>query len=466
MATQVILPALGMSQETGTIVQWLKSEGERVTKGEPIAEIETDKATVELEAPASGTLSNVTALAGAEIPVGQVIATILAAGEIAREQAPAVLPAQDGNRPQKVADINGRRNIAASPLASRIASEHQLDLNQIQPAGRKIQKADVLTYLQEQTTKLAAPQQTRQARLLPASPKARRLAMEQGKDIAAIQGSGPLGAVLAADVLVETATLSGGDTLSGGQVIMARAPEIDAAPTPEGTGVDSTAATHGLAVSTVWRIMAERTTQSWTSVPHFYLGREVNASRLLAWRTQVKKRGAANVTFTDLLVKVVAAALREHPRLNASCKGGTITLNNEVHVGVAVATDDGLVVPVIHNADNLNVRAIAEQRQELVGRAQANRLRPEDIRDGTFTISNLGMYGVDVFNAIINPPQVAILAVGRMIERVIPVDGQPSIQPMMALTLSCDHRAVDGARGAQFLATVADGIEEPLGLIS
>ncbi len=173
-----------------------------------------------------------------------------------------------------------------------------------------------------------------------------------------------------------------------------------------------------------------------------------------------------NVTFTDLLVKVVAAALREHPRLNASCNGGTITLNNEVHVGLAVATDDGLVVPVIHNADSLNVRAIAEQRQALVDRAQANRLRPEDIRGGTFTISNLGMYGVDVFNAIINAPQVAILAVGRIIERVIPVDGQPSVQPMMALTLSCDHRAVDGARGAQFLAMVADGIEEPLGLIS
>lgn len=442
MATQVILPALGMSQETGTIVQWLKSAGERVTKGEPIAEIETDKATVELEAPASGTLSNVIAQAGAEIPVGQVIATILASDEIPQEKATVVLPMQDGNRPQGVADINGKRNIAASPLASRIASEHQIDLNQIQPAGRKIQKADVLTYLQTQTTKLAAVQQTQQARLLPASPKARRLAMEQGKDIAAIQGSGPLGAVLAADVLVGTATISGGEV------------------------VGSAPATHGLAVSTVWRIMAERTTQSWTSVPHFYLGREVNASRLIAWRMQVKKRGAANVTFTDLLVKVVAAALREHPRLNASCNGGTITLNNEVHVGVAVATDDGLVVPVIHNADSLNVRAIAEQRQELVGRAQANRLRPEDIRSGTFTISNLGMYGVDVFNAIINPPQVAILAVGRIIERVIPVDGQPSVQPMMALTLSCDHRAVDGARGAQFLATVADGIEEPLGLIS
>ena len=444
MATQVILPALGMSQETGTIVQWLKSAGERVTKGEPIAEIETDKATVELEAPASGTLSNVTAQAGAEIPVGQVIATILASDEIphkeadvAQEQTTAALASQDGNRPQGVADVNGKRNIAASPLAARIAAEHQLDLGQLQPAGRRIQKADVLTYLQRQTPEMTAVQQTQQARLLPASPKARRLAMEQGKDIVAISGSGPMGAVLAKDVLVGT-----------------------------DRDVEPVSATNGLAVSTVWRIMAERTTQSWTSVPHFYLGREVNASRLIAWRAQLKKRDATNVTFTDLLVKVVAAALREHPRLNAFCNEGTITLNNEVHVGVAVATDDGLVVPVIHNADSLSVRAIAEQRQALVGRAQANRLRPEDIRGGTFTISNLGMYGVDVFNAIINSPQVAILAVGRIIERVIPVDGQPSVQPVMALTLSCDHRAVDGARGAQFLAMVADGIEEPLGLIS
>src|SRR5579863_10059612 len=223
MATQVILPALGMSQETGTIVQWLKSEGEQVAKGEPIAEIETDKATVELEAPASGMLSNVTARAGAEIPVGQVIASILASDEIAqakadvaREQTTVVLPSHDGKRPQGVADTNSKRNIAASPLASRIAAEHQLDLEQIQPAGRRIQKADVLTYLQGQSAKSSVVQQTQQARLLPASPKARRLAMEQGKDIAAIQGSGPLGAVLAADVLVGTAS--------------ARPPAIDAAP--------------------------------------------------------------------------------------------------------------------------------------------------------------------------------------------------------------------------------------------
>src|SRR5579863_1586799 len=242
MATQVILPALGMSQETGTIVQWLKAEGERVTKGEPIAEIETDKARVELEAPASGLLSNVTAQAGAEIPVGQVIATILASDEVrpekvdaAREQT-AVLPLQDGNRLQVVAEINGKRNIAASPLAARIAAEHQVNLGQIQPAGRRIQKADVLTYLQGQSAKTPVIQQ---ARLLPASPKARRLAMEQGKDIAAISGSGPLGAVLVADVLVGTASLS------GGQVIIARPPE----PASEPVG------TKGLAVGTVWRIM-------------------------------------------------------------------------------------------------------------------------------------------------------------------------------------------------------------------
>jgi len=220
-----------------------------------------------------------------------------------------------------------------------------------------------------------------------------------------------------------------------------------------------------LPLSNIWRIMAERTTQSWTSVPHFYLVREVNAGRLIAWREQMLKRSAAKVTYTDLLVTIVAAALRMHPRLNASWSEGKVTLKQEVHIGLAVAVEEGLVVPVIHQSDKLNLSEIAQQREELVTKAQAGKLRPQDISGGTFTISNLGMYGVDAFNAIINQPQVAILAVGRIAERVVPLNGQPAVQPMLLLTLSCDHRAVDGARGAQFLDTVAALIEEPLGLL-
>jgi pyruvate dehydrogenase E2 component (dihydrolipoamide acetyltransferase) len=437
MATNVILPALGMSQDTGKIVQWLKAEGEQVSKGEPLVEIETDKATVEIEAPADGTLTRVSAVAGDDVPVGNVIAIILAAGEVS--SAVGVQPSVETNQQSAL-------NRAPSPLASRIAAEHNLDLNQVRSAGKRIQKADVLTYLQDQEKAVAT---STSPRLMMASPKARRLAAEQGRDLVAIKGSGPGGAVLAADVW---------------------AAFTQAPPPVEVAGaVPSEATANGsdtLALSNTWRIMAERTTQSWTSIPHFYLVREVNASRLIAWREQILKRSTEKVTYTDLLVKIVAAALRLHPRLNAAWDEGKITLKQEVHVGLAVAVEEGLVVPVIHLADTLDLSEIARQRVKLAAKARAGQLRLQDISGGTFTISNLGMYNVDAFNAIINQPQAAILAVGRIAERVVPVNGQPAVRPMMVLTLSCDHRAVDGARGAQFLDTVATLIEEPLGLLA
>jgi pyruvate dehydrogenase E2 component (dihydrolipoamide acetyltransferase) len=439
MATEVILPALGMAQETGKIVQWLKSEGDEVAKGDPIAEIETDKATVELEAPASGFLTNITSKTGEDIPVGQVIASILAAGEQAQEER---VQMHEGNLP-----------LPASPLAARIANVHQLDLRLIKPAGKRIQKADVLTYLHEQDAAPSLNDQHDQPRLFPASPKARRLASEQGKNLTDIQGSGPQGAVLASDVL-------------NASVLQANVQEQFATVTSSaGSAVNGQGGQDESAMSTTWRIMAERTTQSWTSVPHFYLTREVNASRLIAWRTHILKQGAVKVTYTDLLVKTVATALRLHPRLNASWSEGKITIKPEVHVGLAVAVEEGLVVPVIHHADMLGLGEIARRRVDLVAKAQAGKLRPQDISDGTFTISNLGMYNVDAFNAIINQPQAAILAVGRIADRVVPLAGLPAVQPMMVLTLSCDHRVVDGARGAQFLDSLATLIEEPLGLL-
>ncbi|HKZ07463.1 MAG TPA: dihydrolipoamide acetyltransferase family protein [Methylomirabilota bacterium] len=220
-------------------------------------------------------------------------------------------------------------------------------------------------------------------------------------------------------------------------------------------------------MSTIWRIMAERMTASWTSAPHFYLVREVNVSRLIAWRERLgQPGGGGRITYTDLLVRLVAAALTRHPAANAAWADGRIVRHAEVNVGLAVAVEDGLVVPVLHRADTLDVAAIAARREDLVGRAQAGRLRPADIQGGGFTISNLGMYGVDAFNAIVNPPQAAILAVGRIADRVVALNGQPSVQPTMVLTLSCDHRALDGARGAQFLGTLANLIEEPLALLA
>jgi pyruvate dehydrogenase E2 component (dihydrolipoamide acetyltransferase) len=447
METQVILPALGMAQETGVIVRWLKAEGQEVTKGEPLVEIETDKATVEIEASASGILTNVIGAVGVEIPVGQVIASIIDSEEISQENTLAKggtayrNSISEGLAPQRSGDRLS--SVAASPLAVRIATEHNLDLEIIKPSGKRIQSTDVLAHIQEQQT--AKSMITNQPHLVPASPKARRLAAEQGRDLATIQGSGPGGAVLVADVQA---------TKTESTLIPVAEPVIPV-----------TGAQKESAISHAWRVMAERTTQSWTSVPHFYLVREVNASRLMSWREQIQKRSTEKVTYTDLLVKVLAATLREHPRLNASWHAGSIIFHEEINMGLAVAVDEGLVVPVIHKADEYSVQDLARISKELITKAQAGKLRPQDIQGGTFTISNLGMYGVDAFNAIINPPQAAILSVGRIAERVVSVSSQPSVQPMMVLSLSCDHRVVDGARGAQFLATLADLVEEPLGLL-
>ena len=422
MPATVIMPALEMAQETGKVIRWLKTPGATITKGEPLVEIETDKITVEIEAPASGVLGEVSASPGDVVPVGQTIALIFAAGEArGTEPTPAVPSVRHTGA---VAAPSVPPAVKASPLARKIAEQHGVDLAQVRTASGRIEKADVLAHVQSRGNG--------GARLVAASPKARRLATERGVDVATLSGSGPSGAVLVADVPVAAPAVS----------------------RPEGAGV-----------GTVWRVMAERMTQSWTTVPHFFLVREVNASRLMSWRERVVKKTGAKITYTDLLVKLVAAALAQQPRVMVSWKDGTIVQHADVNVGVAVALEDGLVVPVIHRADTLSLAEIAARREELVTRAQSGKLRPADIQGGVFTISNLGMYGVDAFSAIVNPPQAAILAVGRIADRVVPVNGQPAVAPMMVLTLSCDHRALDGARGAQFLGALADLVEEPLVLL-
>lgn len=404
MATNVILPALGMAQDTGKIVQWLKAEGEAVREGEFIAEIETDKATVELEAPATGTLARLHA-AGDEVPVGQAIAVILADGETAS----AVLATSAVHVAQ--ADALG----AASGNSHEVAPSS---------ATMTVQPADTHRRL--------------------GSPKARRIAAAHGLDIGQIAGSGPRGVVLAADVLSAAASVT----------------------QPNGAAQDdrSAAVTAASPLSRTARLMAERTTQSWTTTPHFFLMRELDASAFKNWHTQAQRRMTEKVTYTDLLVKVVATALRLHPQLNASWQNGAIVIHEEVNIALAVAAPDGLQVPVIPRADDLSLSGIARHRAEIVERAQTGKLRLTDLQGGTFTISNLGMYGIDAFNAIINAPQAAILAVGAVVDRVIPVAGQPAIRPTLTLSLSCDHRVVDGARGAQFLATVAELITDPSGL--
>jgi pyruvate dehydrogenase E2 component (dihydrolipoamide acetyltransferase) len=431
MPTNVIMPALELAQETGKVLRWMKAPGDTVRKGEPIVEIETDKVTVEIESPASGILSSVTAQEGDVVPVGQTIALIAAAGE-----APAAATPSPQGSPSTLV-------IKASPLARRIAEEHGVDLARIKTASGKIEKADILAFVESQ--KVAAPSNGAAVRLVAASPKARRLAAERGVELRALRGSGPGGAVLTVDVPV--APVAAPPPLTTRPLTL---------PSPQ----------RGEGVSTVWRIMAERMTASWTTAPHFYLVREVNVARLVAWLETARKQTGARITYTDLLVKLVAATLVQHPRVNVSWKDGALERHAEVNIGLAVALEDGLVVPVITRADTLGLKDIAARREDLVARAQAGKLRPADIQGGVFTISNLGMYGVDAFSAIVNPPQAAILAVGRIADRVVPVNGQPAVQPTMTLTLSCDHRALDGARGAQFLGALADLIEEPLALLT
>ena len=213
--------------------------------------------------------------------------------------------------------------------------------------------------------------------------------------------------------------------------------------------------------------MARHTAESWQQVPHFYLRCEIDATRLLSWRAVARERpGCADLSPTDLLVKVSAEALSRHPRVNGSWRNGTLVESNRINIAIAVATDDGLVAPVVHDADRLDLPALVARRKEIVDAARSSQLRPEDVAEGTFTVSNLGMYSVDEFDAIVNAPQAAILAVGRIADRAVAVDGRAELRPTLKLTLSFDHRAVDGARGAEFLDTLVSVLEEPAGLVS
>lgn len=380
MAISVVMPALELAQETGRLVAWRKKEGEAVRKGEPLMEVETDKAVVEVEAEASGILAGVRVREGETVAVGQHVAWILAPGEALPAEPPPALGTT------RAADPAARRGGATPDEASPGS-----DSPGAGPVGPRL-----------------------------ASPKARRFAAERGVDLATLVGSGPGGAVLAADL----------ERVAG-------PPELP----------------------TVWRLMVERVTAAWKAAPQFLVTREVDAAALLEARERLGQQRGVDLTVTDFLVSAVARTLRRHGRLNASWAEGRIILHEQVNVGIATAVDDGVVVPVIQGADGLGLDAIAARRRELVARARAGRLQPADLVGGTFTISNLGMYGIDAFSAIVNAPQAAILAVGRIADRVVAREGRPTVRPMATLTLVCDHRVVDGARAAAFLSELAQGLE-------
>jgi pyruvate dehydrogenase E2 component (dihydrolipoamide acetyltransferase) len=293
------------------------------------------------------------------------------------------------------------------------------------------------------------------------SPKARRLAREHGVDIAKLRGSGPGGEILAEDIMkAASGVVSGSSRTDAAAPAPAARPSTPAPSIPSGPPE---------AVSSIGRIMAERTTQSWTSVPHFFVTREVDASALNATRERlipvIEKSHGVKVTHTDLIVAAVARALRLHPRMNGSWANDKITLNADVNVALAMAVENAVVTAVIRNSDKISLGDIAKQRKELAERARANRLQPADITGATFTISNLGMFSVDAFTAIIVPPQAGILAVGAIADRVVAVNGMIGVRPTLNLTLSSDHRVVDGARAAQFLNDVVLALAEPEKLV-
>jgi pyruvate dehydrogenase E2 component (dihydrolipoamide acetyltransferase) len=393
MAFSVVMPALEMAQETGKLIAWHKKEGDHVTKGEPLLEIETDKAVMEVESPAEGILAGISAQIGADIPVGQTIAWIVAAGEKPPVAAQSGAPAARAKTESHAAPVEARASQPSTVSGARI------------------------------------------------SPKARRLAKELGVDINTLHGSGPGGEILASDVQSASASAS---------------------QNPAQAKKDSAA----LEIpSTLGRLMAERTTQSWTTIPHFFVTREVDAGELNEYRAtlaaEIERSHKIRLTHTDVLVALTARVLLKHPRLNASWTPEGIRLHDHVSMGIAIAVNDGVVAAVIPNAHCATLPEIAGHRHEVAERARAGKLRPADISAATFTISNLGMYHVDQFTAIITPPQVAILAVSSITDRVVAVEGKPAVRPMMTLTLSSDHRVVDGARAALFMNDLAEAIQNP-----
>jgi pyruvate dehydrogenase E2 component (dihydrolipoamide acetyltransferase) len=397
MAISVVMPALEMAQETGKLLAWRKKEGEKTVKGEPLLEIETDKATVEVEATADGILSGIKSREGDVVAVGTVIAWILQPGE--------ALPAEAAASSSGVPSTRASAATTQSSV-SEAAKNKSVEVTSTEPV------------------KL--------------SPKARRLAKEHGVDVSQIRGTGPEGSITTEDILAAKDAASGTNAASASPV----------------------AAKAAQPLSTIARIMAERTTQSWTTVPHFFVVRDADAGALLEYQKKTKIK-SASVSVTDCLVGLVARTLERHPLLNSNWNGDTIHANPDINISLAIAVNDGVIAPVIHQANAATLADIATKRVALAERARSGKTQPADLAGGTFTISNLGMFKVDAFTAIITPPQAAILAVGAVSERVVARDGKPVVRPIMTLTLSSDHRVIDGARAAAFLNDLVEAIQEP-----
>jgi pyruvate dehydrogenase E2 component (dihydrolipoamide acetyltransferase) len=421
MATKVHMEALSPTMEEGQLVKWLKSEGDDITEGDVLAEIETDKATMELVARGSGVLRKIGLSEGGTAKVGEVIGVIAAADE----DIAAILSELEA------ASSNGGPRSAAASAEPRA-----------EPAAPSSPAAEPAAATSEPPTPAPAVTDGR----VKASPLAKRLASESGIALESVAGSGPGGRIIKRDIEAAAAA-----PRRGPAVAVARGPDYEDVP-----------------VTQMRKTIAKRLVESLGPVPTFYLTIDVDMTRMLAARASANRAlesSGVKASINDFLIRTVASALARHPEVNASWQGDTIRRHNRVHIGVAVAVDDGLITPIIRDANVKGVAAIATEVRELAGRARDKKLKPDEYTGATFSISNLGMFGIDEFTAIINPPEACILAVGQVEDRIVAVDGQPVVQPRMRMTMSCDHRVVDGAMGARFLQTLRQMVEEPVMMV-
>ncbi len=449
---EIVMPRLSDSMEEGTILKWLKADGDSVSRGDPLAEIETDKATLTYESDAAGVLTIVVA-AGETLPIGEVIARLDdgAGGDQQRAAEPEE-PAADSTPPPKPAG----------------EAEQAADSAPAHPA----RAADAKPQPPPDQTPQPAP--TGDRGRVKASPLARRIAHEEGVDLHQVSGSGPGGRVVKSDV--EQAASSGTAPISAApgspEPAAEPAPQVapDDAPAPPARAPTETATAKGdvtlVELTRVQQVIARRMAESKATVPEFTLTTEIDMERCVRLRTELKELGGDDPvpSYNDMVVRACALALREFPRANASYRDAKFELHSRVNVGIAVAAPDALVVPTIFDADRKTLREIARDSRSLAERVRAGTVTPPELSGGTFTVSNLGMFGVTNFTAVINPPQAAILAVGALAQRAVVRDGELVARSTMEVTLACDHRILYGADAARFLARIRELLEQPLAL--
>lgn len=450
---EVFMPRLSDTMQEGTITQWTKKVGDQVEKGDVLAEIETDKAVMELEAYDSGVLEKILVEPGKPVPIGTPIA-IIGSGEGLQE------PTGDSTPHAAPAESKADQPAGAAAASATTPRETTATAAPVTTGRETATAAPSVTEPASETPPAAPPVSPPLAAdggRVKASPLARAIAREAGLDLRTVRGSGPGGRVVRADVEAAVAA-------------MRAAPA--ATPTAAPTAAASKPDVEEIPLTTIRKITARRLTESMQQAPHFYLTRTLNAEPLIDVRARLNAAlssadpDTAKISLNDLIVKVAAAALRKHPEVNVSYAGEKLLQHKRIHIGVAVAIPDGLIVPVIRDADTLGIREIAQRTRDLATRARQGKLKPDDIGGSTFTISNLGMFGVDQFTAVINPPEAAILAVGAVREVPVVRDGQLAVGKVMTITLSIDHRALDGATAAGFLADLVTLLENPLAALA